>query len=421
MALLGQREGSGAAGRRGAAARGAAGGAGLADQRPAPIAGRERSPGGVAASAGLEADAAALNEVERRAGELRLQTVALADEVNLANAQLTTLKVAARPRRSSGGRPRARPWSACWCEGGPIRRRGRRASSRDDGGRPGALPRRCARMSVVLRQEAELAQAEAEARAREHGERQGALEARQATLAEREAVLRTARAEVVPPGANCCRQPRCAARRWRCGAPGSRSRSSIVIERSSWARVVYDYHLRALFGAVEEQRDHRAAWPHRADGRDQPDRHRGVGGASVALRFSHHPARRPGSRPSACSRRQSRKSTSASRKRFRETLNAVNLKSQSIFPRLFGGGKSQPGAHRRERFARDRHRDRRHPPGKKVSQNIELLSGGEKALTAVSLLFASSWSSPRPSACSTRSTRRSTRPTWAASIRWCAR
>ena len=52
------------------------------------------------------------------------------------------------------------------------------------------------RGDVRLRDEAALWQAEAEARARAHGERQGALEERQARLAEREAQLRAARAEV---------------------------------------------------------------------------------------------------------------------------------------------------------------------------------------------------------------------------------
>ena len=56
------------------------------------------------------------------------------------------------------------------------------------------------------------------------------------------------------------------------------------------------------------------------------------------------------------------------------------------------------------------------PPGKKL-QNIMLLSGGEKALTALSLLVGSSSSSPLPSACWTRWMPRWTRPMSDASCR----
>ena len=85
----------------------------------------------------------------------------------------------------------------------------------------------------------------------------------------------------------------------------------------------------------------------------------------------------------------------ASRERFRETFDRVNEKFQQVFPRLFNGGRAglvltEDGDEQEggvEIFAQ--------PPGKKL-QNINLLSGGEKALTAVSLIFAIFLIKPSP-------------------------
>ncbi len=85
----------------------------------------------------------------------------------------------------------------------------------------------------------------------------------------------------------------------------------------------------------------------------------------------------------------------ASRERFRETFDRVNEKFQQVFPRLFNGGRAGlvltaaegDGEQGVEIFAQ--------PPGKKL-QSVNLLSGGEKALTAVSLIFAIFLIKPTP-------------------------
>ncbi|WP_158884815.1 chromosome segregation protein SMC [Rhodanobacter sp. L36] len=82
------------------------------------------------------------------------------------------------------------------------------------------------------------------------------------------------------------------------------------------------------------------------------------------------------------------------RQRFKETFDKVNAGVQELFPRLFGGGHAyleltgddllNTGVAIMAR-----------PPGKRVS-NITLLSGGEKALTAVALVFAIFGLNPAP-------------------------
>jgi len=82
------------------------------------------------------------------------------------------------------------------------------------------------------------------------------------------------------------------------------------------------------------------------------------------------------------------------RSRFKDTFDKVNSGMQALYPRLFGGGHGyleltgddllNTGVAIMAR-----------PPGKRVS-NITLLSGGEKAMTAVSLVFAIFQLNPAP-------------------------
>ena len=82
-------------------------------------------------------------------------------------------------------------------------------------------------------------------------------------------------------------------------------------------------------------------------------------------------------------------------KRFKETYEAVNDRFQRVFPVLFGGGEA------RLILIEDPEKDEMgidivsKPPGKKL-QSVSLLSGGEKALTAVSLVFSIFLVKPSP-------------------------
>lgn len=82
------------------------------------------------------------------------------------------------------------------------------------------------------------------------------------------------------------------------------------------------------------------------------------------------------------------------RTRFKETFDKVNQGLQELFPRLFGGGHAYlelTGEDLLDTGVAIMAR----PPGKRVT-NISLLSGGEKALTAVALVFAIFRLNPAP-------------------------
>lgn len=83
------------------------------------------------------------------------------------------------------------------------------------------------------------------------------------------------------------------------------------------------------------------------------------------------------------------------RKRFKETFEQVNIKFQELFPRLFRGGRAELQLTDSEDLLETGIDIVAQPPGKKL-QGVNLLSGGEKALTAVALIFAIFQVKPSP-------------------------
>jgi len=82
------------------------------------------------------------------------------------------------------------------------------------------------------------------------------------------------------------------------------------------------------------------------------------------------------------------------RTRFKETFDLVSSKIEEFFPRLFGGGKASLQLTGDDLLSTGVS-VMAQPPGKRVS-NIQLLSGGEKALTAVAMVFAFFELNPSP-------------------------
>jgi len=82
-----------------------------------------------------------------------------------------------------------------------------------------------------------------------------------------------------------------------------------------------------------------------------------------------------------------RKINLTSREMFRDAFNAVNVAFGEIFASLFGGGAAKMQLLDEEDILESGIELIAQPPGKK-NQSIALLSGGERALTALALLFA---------------------------------
>ncbi len=83
------------------------------------------------------------------------------------------------------------------------------------------------------------------------------------------------------------------------------------------------------------------------------------------------------------------------RERFRETFDRVAAHLAAIYPRLTGGGQARLALTDEEDLLETGVEIFVQPPGKKL-QNLTLLSGGEKAMTAISMLLALFQVKPSP-------------------------
>jgi len=84
-----------------------------------------------------------------------------------------------------------------------------------------------------------------------------------------------------------------------------------------------------------------------------------------------------------------------SREKFRETFEAIRIQFQEIFRKLFGGGKADILLEDAEDILEAGIEIIARPPGKET-RSISLLSGGEKTMTAIALLFAVFKAKPSP-------------------------
>ena len=82
------------------------------------------------------------------------------------------------------------------------------------------------------------------------------------------------------------------------------------------------------------------------------------------------------------------------RGRFKDTFEQVNQRIQEMFPRLFGGGEAHLEMTGDDLLTTGIAIMAR-PPGKRIS-SIQLMSGGEKALTAAAMVFAIFELNPAP-------------------------
>lgn len=89
-----------------------------------------------------------------------------------------------------------------------------------------------------------------------------------------------------------------------------------------------------------------------------------------------------------------RKIDRETRQRFKDTFDRVNQGVQELFPRLFGGGQAYLELTGDDLLSTGVSIMAR-PPGKRVT-SISLLSGGEKAMTAVALVFSIFRLNPAP-------------------------
>ena len=87
--------------------------------------------------------------------------------------------------------------------------------------------------------------------------------------------------------------------------------------------------------------------------------------------------------------------TESMKKQFLEQFNLININFNIVFMKLFAGGEARIELSDMENILESGIEIIVRPPGKKL-QNLSLLSGGERALTAISILFAILMIKPAP-------------------------
>ena len=87
--------------------------------------------------------------------------------------------------------------------------------------------------------------------------------------------------------------------------------------------------------------------------------------------------------------------TSIMKKQFKEKFKLINKNFSEVFQELFGGGKASLKLEDEKNILECGIEITVQPPGKKL-QNMMLLSGGERAFTAIALLFAILKINPAP-------------------------
>ncbi len=166
------------------------------------------------------------------------------------------------------------------------------------------------------------------------------------------------------------------------------------------AKVVYDFHLRSPAGATEDERAQELRNLIERMGSDinltAIDEFR-----EVSQRFEFLSAQKADLEHAVDQLDKAiDKINKTSRKLFKDTFHAVNAKFKEVFPRLFRGGQAflslatAPGGGEIDVLEAGVE-IMAQPPGKKNS-TVDQLSGGEKALTAVALVFAIFLIKPSP-------------------------
>jgi chromosome segregation protein len=343
------------------------------------------------ARATLDRDRHAAIDAETLGAELRAETLELGERLDAMVAELSELKVAASQAEDRRTATRETLQRLQREREEQITRRARlETTAADEGARAEELQIESDR----LREEASLGRAEAEARARDQAEREGIANERNALLSRREADMRAARERVTRLAHELgSLQLRC--REANLKRTALEEQITDRYREVRLAEVVYDYHLRHPAGQEEEART--------TELRGLIERMGEINltaieeSAELQKRYDYLTAQKADLESAIGQLEEAiEKINKASKRRFREVFDAVNLKFQEVFPRCFGGGKGRLALTDESDLLETGVEIVANPPGKKVAQNLELMSGGEKAMTAVSLLFAIFLVKPSP-------------------------